>query len=327
MTNLALRMASRINAVSSLHAQKAKDLWPDHPMFPITNGIHIRTWDKIGKSEIRDPKSEINPNDKNLKEQNVLNLESSNLEIVSNFDIHISDFWLRHQENKKELLQVIEKKTGQQWSENDLLIGWARRIVGYKRPLALFQEKERLTKLLKNEKQPLRVVLAGSAHESDTEGATMLEDLQKMIVEEFDGYVVYLPNYNVKVGKMMTAGCDIWLNTPVVGFEACGTSGMKACLNGVLPCTTKDGWVDEIDLYGIGWTLDNASITDSLLSTLENYILPMYYLKDEKAMPTAWVENMKHSREMILSNYSASRMLKQYIELMYLQSLASLKFQ
>lgn len=286
MSILALRMAHRINAVSKLHAKKAKDIWADHPMSAITNGIHVPLWDAINDKE---------------------------------------HMWEKHIENKKALLTYVHKKTGQKWDENDLVIGWARRMVGYKRPLALFQDIERLKKLVKDTKRPLRVVMAGSAHESDFEGSQMLAELQRLIVTELDGYVVYIPDYNLKVGKLMTTGCDVWLNTPVVGFEACGTSGMKACLNGVLPLTTKDGWVDEVDLYKIGWYLDDDAITDSLLGTLEQHILPMYYERNAQGIPEGWLENMHNARELILNEYSATRMLQEYISTMYLQCLSSLE--
>ena len=290
MTTLALRMASCVNAVSKLHAEKAKVIWTDHQMNAVTNGIHIPSWDKLGT--------------------------------------HTSDgkvFWDAHLENKRALLEVIEQKTGQSWDERSLLIGWARRIVGYKRPLALFQAKEWLLRLLKDQDRPVRIVMAGSAHESDDEGAHMLEELQRLIVTEFDGYVVYLPNYNLGLGGLMTAGSDIWLNTPIVGFEACGTSGMKAALNGSLPMSTKDGWVYEVDTYGIGWILESDKVTESALSTLEYQIIPMYFERNQDGLPAEWLENMYRARALILHHFSATRMLRQYIEEMYVPTIQGLE--
>ncbi len=307
MTTLALRMSSHTNAVSRLHAEKAKEIWKNHPMLSVTNGIHLRTWDKM----------ELKMKNEKLKIETISQSEG--------LTANPKAFWQKHQENKKELLELIQRKTSQTWSENDLLIGWARRIVAYKRPLSLFQNQDALLRLLNDEKRPLRVVMAGSAHESDIEGAKMLEELQRMIVTKFDKYVVYLPNYSLKEAKILTAGCDVWLNTPVVGFEACGTSGMKACLNGCLPLTTKDGWVHEVNLYQIGWEVNNESITDSLLNTLEHQIIPMYYFKDKDGIPGAWIENMKNARNMILNDYSTTRMLWQYFDSMYLPTLSTLQ--
>jgi starch phosphorylase len=319
MTVLALRMSSRVNAVSKLHAEKAKSLWADYETQAVTNGIHIPTWDKVNFQKTQNIQSGSESGTQIVRESEPA--ESPSFPSVLNPE----NLWSKHQENKRELLKVIQEKTGQVWDEDVMLIGWARRIVGYKRPLALFQEKERLLHLLKDAKRPVRVVMAGSAHESDEEGAQMLEELQRLIVTEFDGYVVYLPNYNLRIGGLMTAGSDVWLNTPIVGFEACGTSGMKGCLNGVLPVSTKDGWVYEVDTYGIGWIVDSDKVTDSLLTTLEYQILPMYYERDANGVPAAWVENMMRARKLILDEFSGTRMLRGYIEQMYLPTMQSLQ--
>ncbi len=309
MTILSMRMASRINAVSKLHAKKAEEIWPDHPMISVTNGIHLDTWDRVGihNSELRVKNSEMALIDKyNFDNQNVINL------------------WTRHQENKRTLLNIIQEKTGKVWDENHLLLGWGRRIVPYKRPLALFQNKEKLLKLVQDSRRPVRIVLAGSAHESDSEGAGMLNDIRLLLESELGEYITYLTDYNINLAKIMTSGADVWLNTPIVGFEACGTSGMKACLNGVLPCTTKDGWVAEVELYKIGWILDSNRITDSLMEILEHNIIPEYYFKNREGIPGAWLENMKNARELILNEFTATRMLKEYFTQMYLPVLTEL---
>jgi starch phosphorylase len=111
----------------------------------------------------------------------------------------------------------------------------------------------------------------------------------------------------------MISGCDIWANTPVVGFEACGTSGIKAALNGVLPLTTRDGWVDEVELYKIGWLLDDANITEDILEKLEHEILPIYYEKDNNQIPNTWVAMMKNARSLIYNDFSMTRVLRQYL--------------
>ncbi len=307
MTLLAMRMAMHVNAVSKLHAKKAAEIWPDHPMIAVTNGIHLPTWDKISGDRVRESESQ------------------SDKENVKAIDFDSQQLWVNHQENKKELLKLIKDRTGNDWSEDHLLLGWARRMVSYKRPLALFQNREKLLKLLEDRNRPVRIVLAGSAHENDKDGAAILIEIKKLIDTELGKYITYLPDYNINLAKIMTAGSDVWLNTPVVGFEASGTSGMKACLNGVLPCTTKDGWVSEVELYGIGWALDSDNITESLLQTIENKIVPMYYFRDREGLPGAWIENMRNSRELILNEFSATRMLREYINKMYLPSIKMLE--
>jgi len=285
MTMLSLRLAARINAVSRLHLQKAKEIWTNHPMESVTNGIHIPTWNQLESTD---------------------------------------SLWESHQENKKKLLTEIKKTNDIDWDENILLLGWARRLVAYKRPLALFEDLEWFKSLAENTNQPIRVVISGQSPPGDTKGKEILQKLESLVTKDLKGIVVYLPTYNLSVSKLLIAGCDVWLNTPVVGFEACGTSGMKAALNGVLPASTKDGWIDEVDLQGAGWILDNDKIAQSLLDVLEKQIVPMYYAVSNGGKPNEWVRYMQHACELIYSQFSTTRMLRNYIETMYLPALKSL---
>lgn len=287
MTMLAMRAAGKINAVSKLHAKKAKDIWSDHPMVPVTNGIHIPTWDHVGEGD--PPNGEVN-------------------------------MWEKHRENKRKLLQAITERTGTVWEDNVLLLGWARRMVRYKRPLALVERLKQFGEMARDSKRPVHVVFAGLSHPADTDGQQMLEELQYRLASDLKGVAVYLPHYNLELSGMLTAGCDVWINTPVVGFEACGTSGMKAALNGALPFSTRDGWVDEIEMYGIGWGLPDNDLTEAMMNTLNNDILPMYYDQNEKGVPEAWLSMMKNARELIKNDFSMARALKQYLELMDLKS-------
>lgn len=275
MTILAMRAADRVNAVSKLHAKKAKEIWSDHPMTPITNGIHLPTWDRVGENEM----------------------------------------WSQHQVNKQKLLQVIKEQTGMQWGENDLLLGWGRRMARYKRPLALVERLKQFGEMARDSSRPIRVVFAGIAHPADTDGKELLEELQYRLSSDLSGVAVYLPHYNLELAGLMTSGCDVWINTPVVGFEACGTSGMKAALNGVLPLSTRDGWMDEVEMYGIGWALTDNDLTQNMLDTLSDQILPLYYEKNQSGIPEQWVAMMKNARQLIKNEFSMSRAMKQYLEL------------
>lgn len=279
MPLLALRMAGKINAVSKLHAKKAQEVWKEYPMIPITNGIHIKTWDLIKNKE---------------------------------------NMWEKHQSNKRALLEYIHKVTGETWDENTLLLGWARRIVEYKRPLALFENLQKFKELANSSDKPIKVVIAGLAHANDSRGQAILEQLHKIITQDLKGTVVYLPDYKMESAKLLVSGCDIWLNTPVVGFEACGTSGMKAALNGVLPCSTEDGWVAEANLYDVGWMLQNENLSDEILSVLQEQIVPLYYNRDSNAIPQKWVTMMQNAREMTLNQFSTTTMFRKYIEEFYL---------
>lgn len=276
----ALRLAGKINAVSKLHAKEAIKAWTDYRIEAVTNGIHLSTWDTV---------------------------PVGGSVIVS------------HKEQKKKLLAMIKDETGQVWDENTLLLGWARRMVRYKRPLALFDDLQAFLTLARDAQRPVRVVMAGIAHQEDAEGKEIIQKLRDLIEKELSGTVVYLQNYKSEVAKLLTSGCDIWLNTPVVGSEACGTSGMKAALNGTLPLSTKDGWVDEIDMYGKGWLLDSDAVSVSLLKLLHDEVIPAYYSEER----TIWENSMQNARKLIQEQFSTTRMLQDYFEKVYLPILTT----
>lgn len=235
--------------------------------------------------------------------------------------VHIPTWKVRqeHTTSKKNLLQYIHKVSGNEWGENELLIGWARRIVLYKRPLALFEDMEKFLSLAKNTDRPIRVVMAGIAHRSDDGGKDLIRRLQELIENELKGTVVYLNGYNTTISKLLLAGCDVWLNTPVVGSEACGTSGMKASLNGVLALSTKDGWMAEVDIPTMGWEVDSDTITDSLLQVLENDVLPAYYADNNES----WKTLQGNGEKLVAEHFSTTRMLRDYFETTYLPILTS----
>lgn len=282
MTMLSLRMAGIINAVSKLHAKKAKKVWSDHPMVAVTNGVHIPTWDRV-QADVSGKGA----------------------------------FWKIHQQRKAELLKYIQEKTGQEWGENDLLLGWARRIVQYKRPLAVLEDLKRLEQIARNAKQPVRIVFAGNPHPSDKDGLQIVNELKALTQGELADIVVFLPKYDMEVAKLLVAGCDVWLNTPVVGFEASGTSGMKAALNGALSCTTKDGWVDEAEMNEAGWILNSDQVSTDFYNVLERDIVPMYYDRNSEGVPEIWEKYMVNARSMVLNQFTATRMLREYLELLY----------
>lgn len=255
MTMFTLHLSDNINAVSKLHSKKASEVWTNHKMIPITNGIYIKSWDQVG-----------------------------------------DDLIIGHQRQKSLLLSTFG------WSPDTLVIGWARRFVEYKRPLAILEDLKRLNNL------PIKIIYSGEPHESDTRGKELLQELLSKLGDN----IAYIPNYNTEVAKLMTSGCDVWLNTPIVGYEACGTSGMKAALNGTLPMTTRDGWVDEAELYKIGWLLDNDHLNSSILDTLEQNVIPMFY--DNQKL---WQEHMKNARDLIKNQFSTTRMLGEYQERFY----------
>ncbi len=270
MTNLALNMSSKVNAVSVLHSIKAGIMWKDFTIEVVTNGINVRRWDAVEEMEI----------------------------------------WQKHQENKKKLVEEIKKQTGKVFDEDVLLLGWGRRMVEYKQPLAILSDVKKFKEIALREGKKVQIVFSGPAWADNPYLKTLLQYAEN----ELKDILVFLPNYDLELSKMLVAGCDVWLNTPMIGREACGTSGMKACLNGTLPLSTRDGWVYETNLSQIGWVIgEDRNLNEELLKILENEIVPAYYGPKED-----WVSRMKNSRELILEKFSATRMLVEYIDKFYL---------
>lgn len=283
MTIFSFKLAAKANAVSKLHRDTAKNIWNQYPMESITNGIYIPRWDKI--------------------------------------PIDANDLHLAHKTNKQKLLQYIKDKSGKDWNEDDLIIGWARRLVPYKRPLALFEDIERLLEVLKKSDQRIKLVFSGPTRNDDFGSNELALKLKNIFEEKLVNNAVFLTNYSIEVSELMTSGTDIWLNTPVVGSEACGTSGMKALLNGSLPFSTIDGWVAEINLSEVGWQISEPDISHKAISILENDIFPLYTKYIENPSESEWLLKMQKGRKLIQENFSTSRMLKEYIEKLYIPTL------
>ncbi len=283
-TMLALRLATVSQAVSKLHAKKALEVWPDHPMVAVTNGVRIKYW--------QDPRVAAAHSDQEL--------------------------WNAHLACKKSLIRTIEEITGFVWNESDLILGWARRLANYKRPLLAFEDPQRLKKILSSSPVPVRLLFSGKPHPHDEAAHQNLQTILEH-VGTYGGSIVYLQNYGVDVAKLILSGSDVVLNTPVRGFEACGTSGMKACANGVLLCTTLDGWTDEVDWKGKGWTLPDENTATAMYETLEQQVVPLYVDRTSEGFPLKWVFMMQASRELAITHYSAKRMLDELESNVYSQ--------
>ena len=278
MTTFSFKLSSKANAVSELHYQNAKQVWPNQTMDVVTNGIFVDRWDNMsGVAE--------------------------------------EDIWARHTQNKQSLLNLVKEKTGVVWSDTDLVLVWARRLVEYKQPLFLFQKIEKLIEISNNSKVPIRVVFSGPAIGDNN---PFQKEIEKIILEKMPGSVVFISGYNIDLSKVLTSGADIWLNTPVIGAEACGTSGMKAALNGALSLSTRDGWISEVDPQDVGWVTANSSDNTEILDFIEDQIIPMYVAHLAHPEHSLWVKKMFSARKLILENFSTTRMLKDYIEKLYI---------
>lgn len=281
LTMLSLRMSSVANGVSKLHAATAKHVWTSHSMVGVTNGVHLGTWSTL-PADVSAPGA----------------------------------LWGLHMSRKEKVLNILQMSARRTWSPDELLIGWARRIADYKRPMAVLENTKRFLSIARAQGRAVHLIISGQPHPNDENGLKLLAQIRKE-TESFSDVAVYLPEYGLGLAQHLVAGCDVWLNTPILGFEASGTSGMKAALNGVLPCSTKDGWVAEADLYGIGWSLDSVRVGENLLDVLEHDIVPMYYERDSAGVPVVWERHMRAARAMVLDRFSATRMLREYAESLY----------
>ena len=291
MTVAALRLSRMANAVAKLHGRTAAQMWAHvedgAEIIPITNGIHMPSW--------QDPRiAEWMPSG-----------DSSAL-------------WDITRELKNELISYIQEKTGQKLASNRLLIGFARRAATYKRADLILEDLNWLSSYLKD--GTIQIVFSGKAHPEDAEGKAMIERVTR-VAREFPESIVFLDNYDMEVGRMMTRGVDVWLNNPRRPKEASGTSGMKAAANGGLNLSILDGWWDEGCRHGInGWQFGDGYEGDgqdahdghALRMALGDFVLPTYYDNRDK-----WIDMMKESITTASEDFSARLMVDTYYEKLY----------
>ena len=314
MTTLALNTSSFHNAVAKKHGEVSGNMFPGYDSRSITNGVHSKTWT-------------------NAHWQQLYNAYipgwSAEPELFVRVD-HIPDvqIWETHQKCKRELLAIVQEKTGIQMSPDVLTIGFARRATPYKRADLLFRDIERLAQLAGGK---LQIVYAGKAHPKDGAGKenihTIIEAARALSTKGIP--VVFLENYDMELCGRIIAGSDVWLNTPMRPREASGTSGMKATHNGVPNFSVLDGWWIEGWIENItGWSIGPAATETNLeavdetldvhdlYSKLENAILPTYYADDNHA---AWIAIMKGAIGKNACYFNTHRMMRQYVTEAYLR--------
>lgn len=282
VTRFALNVSKKASGVSKLHTELSEEYWPQYHWTNITNGVHFPTW------------------------------QSADIAAA-----HTSqDLWQTHLQEKRNLMEFVQRTTGFGYDPNRLVITWCRRLAGYKQLDVLFYDIERLRKILKSSDKPVQLLISGKAHGGDSHGKELLKSVIGYMQRELSGNALYLPNYNIEIAEHLVKGSDLWLNTPQLGKEACGTSGMKASANGVLQCSVQDGWMAEISLDGLGWPLPAKDIAIKLYELLENEIVPQYYDRGDDGMPPVWLERMTKTIAMS-QQYSAKRMLDEYQSNLY----------
>jgi len=345
MTVAAVKNSAFVNGVSTLHSEVSramlKNLWPavppEHvPLQPITNGIHIPSWISFEMSDLFERylggkwREKQDYRDAWDKVQNIPDPELWNVhEIRRRRLIAFSRQRLQKQLIAKGASNLLVSESQEALNPVALTIGFARRFATYKRAYLIFKDRERLLRILNNPERPVQLIFAGKAHPQDQAGKELIKNIISfMSNEHLRGKIAFIEDYDINVARYLVSGVDIWLNTPLRPFEACGTSGMKAACNGVLNFSVLDGWWDEAYDLKNGWAIGNReSYTDkeyqdeveskAIYSILEKDIIPLFYERGSDGLPREWIRMMKHSLITIASRYNTSRMVKEYFNKFY----------
>jgi len=345
MTVAAVKNAAFVNGVSTLHAQVSKDmlksLWPGVPLEhvsiqAITNGIHIPSWISFEMNDLFERylgnkwREKQDYRDAWEKVQNIPDPELWNVhEIRRRRLIAFARQRLQKQLIAKGASNLLVNESQEALNPVALTIGFARRFATYKRAYLIFKDPERLLKILNNPEYPVQLVFAGKAHPQDQAGKELIKNIITfMSAEHLRKKIAFIEDYDINVARYLVSGVDIWLNTPLRPFEACGTSGMKAACNGVLNFSVLDGWWDEAYDLKNGWAIGNREVyTDkqyqdeveskAIYSILEKDIIPLFYERGSDGLPREWIRMMKHSLLTIASRYNTNRMVKEYFYKFY----------
>jgi glycogen phosphorylase len=345
MTALAIRSAGATNAVSQVHGQVTRDMWaamwpniPEsrRPVNTVTNGIHVSTW--IAADMAR------------LFERHLTKAWRAHQDAPDVWDAMLSipdeDLWAVREALRSYLIAFIRERARELWTAKQmtaarvvasgtlldpaaLTIGFARRFTDYKRPELIFYHPERLAHILTAFRRPVQIVFAGKAHPADHPGKHQLQRIYSRAIDPaFGGRIAFVEDYDLHVAHFLVQGCDVWLNTPRKPFEASGTSGMKASINGALHLSTGDGWWAEGYTGSNGWLIDggvasddpaevDAADAEALYHLLEDEVVPTFYERDADKIPRRWLQMVKEAIRTTMPRFGARRMVKQYAERMY----------
>jgi starch phosphorylase len=214
-----------------------------------------------------------------------------------------------------------------------LTIGFARRFATYKRAGLVLSDIERLLDITNRPNRPVQIIFAGKAHPADEAGKQLIQQVYRTVKKaEAGGRIVFLEDYDMNLARYLVQGVDVWMNTPRRPMEASGTSGMKAALNGALNFSVLDGWWREAFNGQNGWAIgedkdinspqaQDEEDSESLYNTLENEVIPLYYERDSKEISHEWIARMKDSMKTVIPQFSTRRMVKEYVERLYVAAL------
>ncbi|MBF0105609.1 MAG: alpha-glucan family phosphorylase [Deltaproteobacteria bacterium] len=348
MTVLALNYAAYVNGVARLHGHVSRGMWKglypnipqeDIPIGAVVNGVHASTW--------------LSPLIYNLflRYGGPGNLsELADFSIWEDVDkVPDEELWTVKVQNRKKMIDFTRRCLVRQHERrgshsksfknvNDILdpaaltIGFARRFATYKRGSLLLKNIERLKQLFNNKERPVQIIIAGKAHPADHAGKEIIKHIFEIANQaDFRRRMIFLEDYDLNIASALVQGVDVWLNTPRRPNEACGTSGMKAAINGALNVSILDGWWDEAYTPEVGWAIGGREIyeskevqdqieSDMLYATLERDVVPMFYERDEKGIPREWIKMMKNSIKVLGVGFNSHRMIRDYVETYYLNA-------
>ncbi|MEA5506930.1 alpha-glucan family phosphorylase [Halotia wernerae UHCC 0503] len=347
MAVLALKMATFSNGVAQLHGvvsrQMFQGLWKkvpveEVPIAAITNGVHARSCVAKSTQELYD--RYLGPNWSSVPPDNQLwermdaipdeelwrNHERCRLDMI----LYVRDHLVKHLRDRGASSSEIDQAQ-EVLDPNVLTIGFARRFATYKRATLWMRDLERIKRiLLGNKDRKVQFVIAGKAHPKDIPGKELIRDINHFIHEQhLEKQVVFVPNYDIHIARLMVAGCDIWLNTPRRPREASGTSGMKAAMNGLPNLSVLDGWWDEADYVRTGWAIGHGENYDdpnyqdeveanALYELLEKEVVPLFYdHRDVDGLPRWWVAKMKDAIRLNCPFFNTARMVREYAQRAY----------
>ena len=315
MTYLALGLSNYVNGVAKLHGVVSRKMFPNVPIEAITNGVHAATW--------------ASPSFRDLFDRHIPSWREDNYSLRGALGLPPEEVWAAHLLAKHDLLEAVRKKTGLRLDPEAFTIGFARRATGYKRADLILNDLDRLRQIATNV-GAFQIVFAGKAHPKDAGGKEIIKRIFKAKRALKKAVpIVFLDDYDLDLGGKLTAGGDLWLNTPQYPLEASGTSGMKAALNAVPSLSILDGWWVEGHIEGVtGWSIgephrsdpapdtatNNAADAESLYSKLENVILPLFYEDRSR-----YLSVMQHAIAINGSFFNTQRMVQQYITDAYLR--------
>ncbi len=343
MAVMGLRLAQRANGVSQLHGVVSREmfegLWPgfdpaEVPITSITNGVHGPTWVDRKVFELARAHADIH----------VLDTQDA---WESFRHVPRAEVWKTKRELRAQLVDEVRRRTRAAWLERGasaaelgwthevldpdvLTIGFARRVPTYKRLTLMLRDPERLKSILLDPKRPVQLVIAGKAHPADHTGKQLIQQLVRFADDpQVRHRIAFLPNYDIAMALHLYPGCDVWLNNPLRPFEACGTSGMKAALNGALNLSILDGWWDEWFDGENGWAIPTADGVEdperrddleaaALYDLVEHQVAPRFYDLDDEGLPQNWLSMVLHTVTTLGPKVRASRMVRDYTEKLYL---------